>query len=110
MVIVVGAIADANANANADAAGASTVIALPATLTMNDAGATRTALAAQLAVAELPVIDAAGLQVLDTAALAVLLDCRRQTLALGRTLHITGVPPKLLQLAQLYGVDALLGA
>ena len=88
----------------------SAVIALPATLTMNDARATRAALATQLAAAELPVIDASGLQVLDTAALAVLLDCRRQTQALGRTLSITGVPPKLLQLAQLYGVDGLLGA
>ncbi len=105
MVIVVGA----NANANANAAGAATVIALPATLTMNDARATRAALATQLASAESPVIDASGLQVLDTAALAVLLDCRRQAAALGRTLRITGVPPKLLQLAQLYGVDPLLG-
>ena len=99
----------ATATAIASATSASTVIALPATLTMNDARATRAALAAQLASAEAPVIDAAGLQVLDTAALAVLLDCRRQARALGRTLRITGVPPKLQQLAKLYGVDALLG-
>ena len=94
----------------AGATGQPAVIALPATVTMNDAGATRAALALQLAAAELPVIDASGLQVLDTAALAVLLDCRRQAQALGRSLRITGVPPKLLQLAQLYGVEALLGA
>lgn len=93
----------------AGAPGPAAVIALPATLTMNDAGATRAALAAQLAVAELPVIDASGLQVLDTAALAVLLDCRRQALARGVPLQITGVPPKLQQLAQLYGVESLLG-
>ena len=94
----------------ADTLAPTAVIALPATLTMNDARATRAALAVQLAAAQAPVIDASGLQVLDTAALAVLLDCRRQVLALGRTLTITGVPPKLRQLAQLYGVDALLGA
>ncbi len=85
------------------------VIALPATVTMNDAGATRAALAVQLAGADMPVIDASGLQVLDTAALAVLLDCRRQALARGVTLQITGAPPKLQQLAQLYGVESLLG-
>ena len=93
----------------ASATGPAAVIALPATLTMNDARATRATLAVQLAGAEVPVIDASGLQVLDTAALAVLLDCRRQAQALGRTLRITGVPPKLKQLAQLYGVDSLLG-
>ena len=93
---------------SASAMSSSAVIALPATVTMNDARATRAALAAQLAGAELPLIDASGLQVLDTAALAVLLDCQRQVQALGRRLRITGVPPKLQQLAQLYGVDALL--
>ena len=97
------------ASADPNATGASAVVALPATLTMNDARATRAALAAQLASIKAPVIDASGLQVLDTAALAVLLDCRRQALALGRNLRITGVPPKLQQLAQLYGVEALLG-
>jgi phospholipid transport system transporter-binding protein len=41
--------------------------------------------------------------------LALLLACQRQAAGQGRRLQLTGAPPKLKQLAQLYGVDALLG-
>ena len=54
------------------------------------------------------VMDASALQTLDSAALAVLLQCRRLALQSGRTFQITGAAPKLRQLAQLYGVDSLL--
>ena len=82
---------------------------LPERLTMGEASATLARLAPQLAAAAEPVLDAAPLKLLDTAALAVLLACQRQALGQGRTLRVTGAPPKLRQLAQLYGVDSLLG-
>lgn len=86
----------------------SAVIALPASLTMADARATLERLAPQLDSADSPVIDASALQQLDSAAVSVLLECRRQAAARGRTLRVTGAPPKLAQLAQLYGVAELL--
>lgn len=90
---------------------AAPMIPLPATLTMDEASATLAALRARLvsAPAPAPVLDASALVVLDSAAVAVLLDCRRQAAAQGRTLTISGAPDKLVQLARLYGVQALLG-
>ncbi len=88
---------------------AAPMIPLPATLTMDEASATLAALRAQLVSAPAPVLDASPLVVLDSAAVAVLLDCRRQAAAQGRTLTISGAPDKLVQLARLYGVQALLG-
>ncbi|MEK8053432.1 STAS domain-containing protein [Ideonella sp. DXS22W] len=86
----------------------SAAIALPASLTMADARGTLERLAPQLASAEQPVLDASALQQLDSAAVSVLLECRRQAAARGRTLRVSGAPPKLAQLAQLYGVAELL--
>lgn len=86
-----------------------TTLALPQRLTMAEARATLAALQPQLDAADAPVVDASALQVLDTAAVAVLLDCRRQALARGRSFTVTGAPPKLGQLATLYGVAGLLG-
>ncbi len=54
------------------------------------------------------VVDASALQTLDSAALAVLLQCRRRALQSGRTFQVNGAAQKLRQLAQLYGVDGLL--
>lgn len=86
-----------------------TAIALPARITMADARATLAQLASQLADSQAPLLDASGLQTLDTAALALLLECQRQAAARhGQRLLITGAPPKLLALARLYGVDGLL--
>jgi phospholipid transport system transporter-binding protein len=84
-------------------------IALPARITMNDARATLAQLQAQLQAADAPVIDAAALVDLDTAAIAVLLDCQRQAQAGGKQLQLVGAPAKLGQLARLYGVEGLLG-
>jgi phospholipid transport system transporter-binding protein len=84
-------------------------IALPARITMNDARATLAQLQAQLQAADAPVIDAAALVDLDTAAIAVLLDCQRQAQAGGKRLQLVGAPAKLGQLARLYGVEGLLG-
>ena len=85
-------------------------IALPATLTLADASATLAGLLEAIAADPAPVLDATGLQTLDSAAVAVLLQCRRTALAAGKALQIVGAPPKLAQLAQLYGVDELIAA
>jgi phospholipid transport system transporter-binding protein len=85
-------------------------IALPARLTMGDAAATLAQLQQALAGADAaPVLDASPLQALDTAAVAVLLECRRLAQVAGKTLTVQGAPLKLTELAQLYGVDHLLG-
>ncbi len=85
-----------------------TTIALPARITMNDARATLAQLQPLLQAADAPVIDASALADLDTAAIALLLDCKRQAQAAGKPLQVVGAPPKLAQLATLYGVADLL--
>lgn len=86
-----------------------TAIAMPARVTMSEARATLAQLQPLLQVADAPVIDAAPLQELDSAAVALLLECQRQAAARGLQLRVTGAPTKLSQLAQLYGVADLLG-
>jgi phospholipid transport system transporter-binding protein len=54
------------------------------------------------------VIDAAGLQHFDSSALALLLECRRLSQAWGKAFGVRNAPAKLVSLAKLYGVDALL--
>ena len=56
------------------------------------------------------VADASALKDFDSAALAVLLDCRREALAAGKTFHIAHMPARLRDLATLYGVNELLPA
>ena len=86
-----------------------TTIALPARVTMNDARATLAQLQPLLQAADAPVVDASALVDLDTAAIALLLDCPRQAQARGKRLQGVGAPAKLGQLARLYGVEELLG-
>ena len=54
------------------------------------------------------VADASALSHFDSSALAVLLDCRREALALGKTFTVSKLPPRLRELAALYGVSDLL--
>ena len=56
------------------------------------------------------VVDASALTVFDSSALAILLQCRRQALAAGKTFAVLGAPARLRQLAQVYGVDSLIPA
>jgi len=84
---------------------------LPTTLTLPSARQTSEALAQ--AAAALPAgggfsVDASGLVDLDTSALAVLLQARRAAQTRGLRWQLEGAPPKLRQLAGLYGVEALL--
>jgi phospholipid transport system transporter-binding protein len=54
------------------------------------------------------VVDASPLQAFDSSALAVLLECRREALALGKTFAVALMPPRLRELAAVYGVSELL--
>ena len=87
-------------------------LALPATLTMDEASATlarlQKALASSGGGSGASVLDASALTELDTAALAVLLECKRACAARGQTLGVSAAPDKLVKLAQLYGVAELL--
>lgn len=56
------------------------------------------------------VADAGALTRFDSSALAVLLDCRREALASGKTFSVRALPPRLRVLAGLYGVAELLPA
>jgi phospholipid transport system transporter-binding protein len=56
------------------------------------------------------VVDASALSQFDSSALAVLLECRREVIALGRGFAVRGLPQRLRELAALYGVAALLPA
>ena len=56
------------------------------------------------------VADAGPLTRFDSSALSVLLGCRREALALGKTFSVKGMPPRLRVLAGLYGVADLLPA
>jgi phospholipid transport system transporter-binding protein len=56
------------------------------------------------------VADATALAQFDSSALAVLLDCRREALANGKTFFVRALPQRLRQLAGLYGVASLIPA
>lgn len=56
------------------------------------------------------VVDAGALAQFDSSALAVLLECRRESSALGRGFAVKGLPLRLRELASLYGVAGLLPA
>ena len=88
------------------------MLSLPAQLTLRQA---RAALAVLLpALRACPeaqlVLDASALQVFDSSALAVLLECRRDALAVRKTFAVHGLPPALAGMAVLYGVAELLPA
>lgn len=85
-------------------------ITLPPVLTLAEASITLAGLLEAIAADAAPVLDATGLLTLDSSAIAVLLQCRRAALATGKPLQIVGAPPKLGQLAALYGVDDLVAA
>ena len=84
--------------------------ALPASLTLREAQAVLDALREGFSPADAEVwrIDAGAVVQLDTSALAVLLECARIAAASGRRLEIAHIPPRLADLARLYGVDELL--
>ena len=85
------------------------MLALPAVLTHAQAGPCLEQLSAGMAAGpQQVVLDAQALQEFDSSALAVLLELRRACLRLGKQLTIEGAPVRLMHLATLYGVRALL--
>ena len=54
------------------------------------------------------VVDAGALKVFDSSALAVLLECRRNAVAFGKSFAVKALPAPLLSLASLYGIEELL--
>lgn len=87
------------------------MLVLPATVTLREARDTLRLMTQALPREAEPqvLIDASGLQQFDTSLLAVLLECRRLAQAWGKGFALRGDPPKLTELARLYGVDGLLG-
>ena len=55
------------------------------------------------------VVRAGALEHFDSSALALLLECRRESLRRKRLLVVKDMPAKLIALAELYGVRDLLG-
>jgi phospholipid transport system transporter-binding protein len=53
-------------------------------------------------------VDASALTEFDTSAVALLLHAQREAHARGTVLRVVGAPPKLRELARLYGVEELL--
>ena len=86
------------------------VLRLPPVLMHALAPACRLQLAQAMAASQdrVLLLDASDLAQFDSSALAVLLACRREAQALGRSLQLQGLPDKLRELAALYGVLALL--
>ena len=84
---------------------------LPRELTLRQASGTLARLRGALAnpAAGAPVcVQAKGMEVFDSSALAVLLELRRAAVADGRLFAVAGLPPALRGLATLYGVEGLL--
>ena len=83
------------------------MLALPAQLTLRDARATLAALTPELAAAPSGtiVVDASALTQIDTSALAVLLQCRRQAEQRQCRFEVHHAPQRLVELARLYGVQ-----
>lgn len=86
------------------------VIALPADLDGDQAAALLPQLRRQIAGGGgAVVLDAAAVRRFDSAALALLLECRRLALASQRTLEVQHLPAGLQSMAHVYGVDGVLG-
>ena len=82
---------------------------LPSKATLAEASNVLAALQAALASGTGPLrIDASALQHFDTSLVALLLQARRTAQAAGRSVELVGTPPKLTDLARLYGVESLL--
>ena len=85
------------------------MLTLPAKLTHDDAGALVRSLKSQIALQPGAIEVAAGqLSEFDSSALAVLLECRRAATGAGKRFAVIQMPSKLVQLANLYGVEPLL--
>ena len=82
---------------------------LPATATLNEAAALAATLPEAVAAGSgVLQMDASALTAFDSSTIALLLQAQRLARAAGRGFEVTAAPPKLQQLASLYGLDGLL--
>lgn len=87
------------------------MLTLPAVLTHDEAAVFSLGLKGMVAAQAATVVaDASQLQTFDSSALAVLLACRREALAVDKGFCVHGLPPQLAQLTKLYGVAELFPA
>ena len=87
------------------------MLTLPAVLTHDVAASFARGLKQAVSVeASAVVADAGALREFDSSALAVLLACRREALAAGKTFAVRDLPARLRQLAGIYGVAELIPA
>ncbi len=88
------------------------MLVLPAELTQHEATASlRMLLQGLRSRPESTILaDSTALSHFDSSALAVLLECRREALASGKSFAVKGLPARLRDLAVLYGVAELLPA
>ena len=86
------------------------MLVLPEVLTLNEANTTLRMLEQSMRAddAATLTVDASALRSFDSAAVAVLLECRRLARAWNRGFEVCRAPPKLTELVRLYGVDQLL--
>lgn len=86
------------------------LLALPAVASIAQAQALEREVDAAVASADADglQVDASALAEFDTSAIALLLHAQRSARARGLPLQLTGAPPKLRELARLYGVEELL--
>jgi phospholipid transport system transporter-binding protein len=86
------------------------MLMLPETLTLREARDTLRMLsqALQRDAGATLTVDASPLRQFDSSAIAVLLECRRLATAWGKAFAVHGAPPKVVDLAKLYGVEGLL--
>lgn len=87
-----------------------TTLALPALLTHGEATACAQSLGLdiQTGSGDKVAVDASALEKFDSSALAVLLQCRRDSAASGKSFEVIGLPHQLRELANLYGISELL--
>jgi phospholipid transport system transporter-binding protein len=86
------------------------MLVLPEVLTINEANTTLRMLEQSMRSddAATLTVDASALRTFDSAAVAVLLECRRLARAWNKGFEVCRAPPKLSALVHLYGVDQLL--
>jgi phospholipid transport system transporter-binding protein len=86
------------------------MLVLPEVLTINEANTTLRMLEQSMRSddAATLTVDASALRTFDSAAVAVLLECRRLARAWNKGFEVCRAPPKLTELVRLYGVDQLL--
>ena len=86
-----------------------TTLALPSLLTHDQATACAKSLGLDIRAekGEAVFVDASALEKFDSSALAVLLQCRRDAVASGKSFAVTGLPHPLRELADLYGISEL---